>query len=138
MTDQRDYTIAIVKLDEEDGGGYYGFVPDLPGCGSDGETRDEALVNTAEALSEWLETQSERGRDIPAPGSAIDASVLRERKLLDAIQSLAEYQENADEKIASLEGKLRDLILVLKDDVGRVPVRFTLTSPPTIPKKLAH
>jgi predicted RNase H-like HicB family nuclease len=32
---------------------------DLPGCHSQGETRDEALVNITEAIQLWLEVEAE-------------------------------------------------------------------------------
>ena len=34
-----------------DGGGFVAFMPGLPGCISDGETREEA----ADAISEWID-----------------------------------------------------------------------------------
>ena len=40
-------------------------VPSLPGCVSQGETRDEALENIKEAISLHIEVLSERGKAIP-------------------------------------------------------------------------
>ncbi|MDE3019511.1 MAG: type II toxin-antitoxin system HicB family antitoxin [Nitrospirota bacterium] len=41
---------------EKDETGYYAAeVPALPGCLSQGKTRDEALVNIKEAIEGWLE-----------------------------------------------------------------------------------
>lgn len=41
---------------EKDKTGYYvAEVPALPGCLSQGKTRDEALVNIKEAIEGWLE-----------------------------------------------------------------------------------
>jgi predicted RNase H-like HicB family nuclease len=40
-------------------------VPSLPGCVSQGSTREEALVNIREAISLHEETLRERGEDIP-------------------------------------------------------------------------
>ncbi len=34
--------------------------PALPGCASQGQTRDEALANIHEAIEGWLEVQEER------------------------------------------------------------------------------
>ena len=34
--------------------------PALPGCVSQGKTRDEALANIREAIAGWLEVQQER------------------------------------------------------------------------------
>jgi len=46
-------------------------VPDLPGCFSAGDTLEEALLNTEEAIIGWLEATIDEGQDIPAP-SAIE------------------------------------------------------------------
>jgi len=40
---------------EEKEGGYSVWVPELPGCASQGETFDEALVNIREAIQLYLE-----------------------------------------------------------------------------------
>ena len=42
-------------------------MPDLPGCSAFGDTREEALKEIRTALSLWLETVRELGKEIP-PG----------------------------------------------------------------------
>lgn len=44
-----------VVLEPSDEGGYTAIVPALPGCISEGDTRDEALKNIEEAISLYLE-----------------------------------------------------------------------------------
>ncbi|MGD2086385.1 MAG: type II toxin-antitoxin system HicB family antitoxin [Candidatus Aminicenantes bacterium] len=44
-----------VILEPSDEGGYTVYVPALPGCISEGETRDEALKNINEAIELYLE-----------------------------------------------------------------------------------
>jgi predicted RNase H-like HicB family nuclease len=44
-----------VVLEPSDEGGYTGIVPALPGCISEGDTRDEALANIQEAIQLYLE-----------------------------------------------------------------------------------
>jgi predicted RNase H-like HicB family nuclease len=44
-----------IVLDPSDEGGYTVFVPALPGCISEGESRDEALANIREAIELYLE-----------------------------------------------------------------------------------
>ncbi|MDA8307036.1 MAG: type II toxin-antitoxin system HicB family antitoxin [Deltaproteobacteria bacterium] len=44
-----------VVLEPSDDGGYTVVVPSLPGCISEGETRDEALANIKEAIELYLE-----------------------------------------------------------------------------------
>jgi len=49
----------VVQLITEDGGGYSVLVPGLPGCVSQGETREEAIDNVREAISLYLEAVNE-------------------------------------------------------------------------------
>ncbi len=49
-----EYAVHIERLAEGDGGGYLAVVPDLPGCMSDGETVEEAIVNDLDAMRGWM------------------------------------------------------------------------------------
>lgn len=44
-----------VILEPSDEGGYTVYVPALPGCVSEGETKEEALQNIREAIELYLE-----------------------------------------------------------------------------------
>jgi predicted RNase H-like HicB family nuclease len=44
-----------VILEESDEGGYTAYVPSLPGCISEGDTKEEALKNIHEAIELYLE-----------------------------------------------------------------------------------
>ena len=44
-----------VVLEASDEGGYTVYVPSLPGCISEGDTKDEALANIREAIELYLE-----------------------------------------------------------------------------------
>ena len=44
-----------VVLEPSDEGGFTVFVPSLPGCISEAETEEEALVNIGEAIELYLE-----------------------------------------------------------------------------------
>jgi antitoxin HicB len=79
-----DYTIVITPLSEKDGGGFAGYVPDLPGCMSDGESQEETLANTRLAIEEWIETARKLGRKIPAPGS-VKPSLQGPKTLIEAL-----------------------------------------------------
>jgi predicted RNase H-like HicB family nuclease len=48
-----------VILEPSDEGGYTVFVPSLPGCISEGEDVNEALVNIQEAIALYLEPVEE-------------------------------------------------------------------------------
>jgi len=66
-----------VTLVEEDNGGWSVICDDLPGCCSQGETREEAVANIRIAIREWLDYLREEGLPIPAPerGAVIHAEV---------------------------------------------------------------
>ena len=44
-----------IVLEPSEEGGYTAIVPALPGCLSEGETREEALANVQEAIGLYLE-----------------------------------------------------------------------------------
>ena len=54
------------KLHKE-GPGYWVDFPDLPGCFSEGDSREEALGNAREALSLWLEEARDPDWTVPVP-----------------------------------------------------------------------
>lgn len=54
---------TIVEPDED--GIFVATVPSLPGCVSQGSTREEALRNIREAVQGYLESLRERGEPIP-------------------------------------------------------------------------
>ena len=66
-----EYAIRIERLSEDDGGGYFATVPDLPGCMSDGEIPEEALKNVQEAIASWIEAAKEWKQDIPKPSTPL-------------------------------------------------------------------
>jgi predicted RNase H-like HicB family nuclease len=68
-----DYAVVITSLPEAEGGGYLATVPDLPGCTSDGETREEAAHNIGDAIAQWIEEAGKLGREIPVPRPIIAA-----------------------------------------------------------------
>ncbi len=65
------YTVVIDALSDEDGGGFFATVPDLPGCMSDGETRAEAAHNVEDAIARWIDAAVEMGRQVPAPSKTL-------------------------------------------------------------------
>ena len=62
-----DYPVIIEALTGADGGGFLASVPDLPGCMSDGETREMAARNIEDAITSWIEEAKVLGRRVPEP-----------------------------------------------------------------------
>jgi predicted RNase H-like HicB family nuclease len=62
-------------------------VPAMPGCFSQGRTRDEALANVAIAIQGWLETERESGRGpIPETPGLISTAVTQSLEIIDAMR----------------------------------------------------
>ena len=59
-----------VLLSPGEDGYFVAEVPSLPGCVSQGKTRDEALANIREAISLHEEVLRERGE--PVPGDRVE------------------------------------------------------------------
>lgn len=51
---------------QQDGKGFHGFVPSLPGCHTYGTTIEEVRKNIREAVTGWIEAAAEQGWDIPS------------------------------------------------------------------------
>jgi predicted RNase H-like HicB family nuclease len=64
------YTVVIHEAEE---GGYWTSVPALPGAGSQGETLDEALAMTREAIELMIESLTEDGLEVPEDAQAARA-----------------------------------------------------------------
>jgi predicted RNase H-like HicB family nuclease len=63
-----------IVLEPSDEGGYTVFVPSLPGCISEGETREEALLNIREAIELYLDASE--AEMAAAPGAEIEELVV--------------------------------------------------------------
>ena len=56
-----------VLIERDEDGVFVAEVPALPGCISQGTTRQEALQNVQEAIGVYLESLQERREPIPPP-----------------------------------------------------------------------
>ena len=64
MSKPREFDVVLETVPE---GGFVVSVPDLPGCYTQGESREEALANAKEAIGLYLETLEEAGEPLPRP-----------------------------------------------------------------------
>ena len=58
----KEYEVFLEAAEE---GGYVVTCPSLPGCASEGETREEALANIKDAIQGYLATLRRRGDALP-------------------------------------------------------------------------
>ncbi len=56
-----------VVIEEDEDGKFIASCPTLPGCWSQGDTRDGAKRNIADAIKGYLESLEEHGDPIPPP-----------------------------------------------------------------------
>ena len=54
---------GVIEQDED--GAFVAIAPSLPGCASQGNTRQEALENTREAIAAYIESLEAHGDPIP-------------------------------------------------------------------------
>jgi predicted RNase H-like HicB family nuclease len=59
-----EYTVIV---HEDEVGGYWTEVPALPGTGSQGDTLEEAVENTKEAITLMVEYLRGKGEPVPIP-----------------------------------------------------------------------
>ncbi|MCH5338039.1 MAG: toxin-antitoxin system HicB family antitoxin [Acetatifactor sp.] len=68
------YTRVVQEKNDESGHYFYGYILELDGCQSTGETLDELYQNLNEAMEGYLEIKIENNLPIPIPESADDYS----------------------------------------------------------------
>jgi predicted RNase H-like HicB family nuclease len=56
-----------VLIEQDEDGIYVAEVPSLPGCISQGQTREEVVENVREAFAAYLESLEAHGDPIPPP-----------------------------------------------------------------------
>src|SRR3569833_193502 len=98
-----DYPIVIVPLPEDEGGGFMAYAPDLVGCMSDGDTREDAAKNVQAAIDDWVDAAKVRGIDIPQPHSASQRERGKRAHLATELKRLAEGVDQFEERLCALE-----------------------------------
>ncbi len=56
-----------ILIEQDEDGAFSASVPSLPGCISQGSTRNEALVNIKEAMEGYIESLTKHNEPIPPP-----------------------------------------------------------------------
>lgn len=65
----------ITTLDRDEDGIWVAECPAIPGCVSQGATRDEALINIREAIAACLEVRAERGMPLTVEMQQVEVAV---------------------------------------------------------------
>jgi antitoxin HicB len=100
-----------VSVDREEVGGeerWVASVDELPGCTSTGTTRDAAVGGVQDAISAWIATALEEGREVPEPAGK---STYSGRLLLRMPRSLhRELTRAAERESVSLNQLITDVL----------------------------
>ncbi len=56
-----------ISIEQDEDGKFVASCPALPGCWSQGGTRDEAVRNITEAIEAYIESLRKRGAPVPPP-----------------------------------------------------------------------
>jgi predicted RNase H-like HicB family nuclease len=65
----------LATLDRDEDGVWIAECPSIPGCVSQGATREEALANIREAIAACLEVRSERGLPLTVELQQVEVAV---------------------------------------------------------------
>jgi len=68
------YTVVLEPDDE--GSGYTALVPALPGCVTEGATKEEALTNAREAILGFIEGLREAGEPVPEEKEPVELATV--------------------------------------------------------------
>ena len=55
--------MVAISIEKDEAGYYVAEVPALPGCVSQGNTREEAIANIREAIEGWFEVMEQKVKD---------------------------------------------------------------------------
>jgi antitoxin HicB len=56
-----------VLIEQDEDGRFVATCPSLPGCVSEGDTRQEALANIQDAIAGYVESLRKHGEPVPPP-----------------------------------------------------------------------
>jgi antitoxin HicB len=103
----REYTIVLQPLPEEDGGGYFAYVIDLKGCIGAGASPEEALADLQNAMDEWRDEAVRLNRQIPKPGTEVKKYKNREKELSSLVKAQSELIDRQTGLLKTQEDALR-------------------------------
>jgi len=65
----------VATLDRDEDGVWIAECPSIPGCVSQGETREEAIANIREAIAACLEVRAERGLPLTIETQQVEVAI---------------------------------------------------------------
>ena len=65
----------VVTIERDEDGVFVAECPSIPGCVSQGETREQAIANVQDAIRECLEVRAERGMPLTVTTHEVEIPV---------------------------------------------------------------
>ena len=65
----------VITLERDEDGVWVAECPSIPGCVSQGQSRDEAMVNVREAIAACLEVRAERGLPLTVETQQVEVAL---------------------------------------------------------------
>lgn len=65
----------LVTITQDEDGMWVAECPSIPGCVSQGESRDEAIANVREAIATCLEVRAERGLPLTVETQQVEVTI---------------------------------------------------------------
>src|SRR5207249_6022230 len=81
------YTFTVVLEADDEAGGFTVHVPALPGCHTEGDTREEALAMAQDAVAAYVESLLAHNEPIPVESNPPDALSVRSEEHTSELQS---------------------------------------------------
>ena len=66
----------VILIPDMESGGYTVTVPSLPGCISEGDTKEEALANIREAIDLFVEDMIADGEEVPEDVAPVELALV--------------------------------------------------------------
>jgi predicted RNase H-like HicB family nuclease len=66
------FTVTVMR---DEGGAWVAECPAIPGCVSQGATRDEAIANVREAIAACIEVRAERGMPLTVETQQVEVAL---------------------------------------------------------------
>jgi antitoxin HicB len=100
------YPILLLKLPDNEGGGYVAYAPDLEGCKSNGESPDAAVASLLAAIRALRAHMTEEGKPAPEPFSSSDKAQRMREEMLSIIR---EQEKMLKEEVVNLRKELSEV-----------------------------
>jgi predicted RNase H-like HicB family nuclease len=65
----------VITLERDEDGVWVAECPSIPGCVSQGQSRDEAMANVREAIAACLEVRAERGLPLTVETQQVEVAL---------------------------------------------------------------